>query len=63
MRKYNSVILALQSFFGQLNSFLGLSIGGCLEKRLIASNSYDSLSFSLTSGNLSNFTKAFEQSL
>ena len=34
---YNSVILALHSFLGQLNSFLGLSIGGCLLNRLMAS--------------------------
>ena len=34
---YNSVIRALQSFLGQLNSFFGLSTGGWREKRLIAS--------------------------
>lgn len=34
---YNSVILALQSFLGQLTSFIGLLTGGCLENRLIAS--------------------------
>ena len=34
---YNSVIRALHSFLGQLNSFLGLSMGGCLLNRLMAS--------------------------
>ena len=60
---YYSVIRALQSFLGQLNSFFGLSIGGCLEKRLMASISYDSLSLSVMSESLSSLTKALEQSL
>ena len=60
---YNSVILALQSLFGQLNSFFCLSMGGCLLNRLIAKSSYCSLSFSVTSDNRSSLTKAFEHSL
>lgn len=60
---YNSVILALQSLLGQLNSFFGLSMGGCLEKRLMANISYYSLSLSVISGSLSSLTKALEHSL
>lgn len=62
-RAYYSVMRALQSFLGQLNSFFALSMGGCLENRFIASISYDSLSLSVISGSRSSLTKAFEQSL
>jgi hypothetical protein len=42
---YYSVILALQSFLGQLNSFFCLSTGGCLLNKCTANISYCSLSF------------------